>query len=366
MNTFGNNLKRLRKAKRLTQENLAFIMNVSIGAIYKWEQDLSTPDLETLKALADFFMVSIDALIAYTPKREALAMVVEKMNEHLDKKEYEEAFKLSNKLLQEYPNSFNVLYESGLLYEQYVFDNINVSLAKDKIDFNTNRAIELLNKAMEFINDSDNPNMAKYDIELALADCYLLIEDNKKSIELLENNNYDGINDAKIASLYLELLENNDNKIKEYLSKSFVNSNNKVFESALAHLRYYEKHNDVANIGNAIDYLIYFINGLNNNEGCGYFNKFLPYFYFRKALCLYNIGNPYVETLIKAREALIKYDSLNSNTNKDIRFSFSSTKLKLISDDAGPTSKYIIDRYINDKKLDSSFIKEWEGILNEG
>lgn len=52
----------LRRKSGLSQEQLAEKIGVSRQAISKWEGGLSTPELEKLKALSEFFHVSIDEL----------------------------------------------------------------------------------------------------------------------------------------------------------------------------------------------------------------------------------------------------------------------------------------------------------------
>ena len=49
----GEKLKKLRKARGLSQEQLADQLNVSRQAISKWELGESTPDTDNLVALSD-------------------------------------------------------------------------------------------------------------------------------------------------------------------------------------------------------------------------------------------------------------------------------------------------------------------------
>jgi len=62
---FGANLKKLRKEKTLTQEELAECLNVSPQTVSKWENNLSMPDISVLPLLADYFGISLDALLLY-------------------------------------------------------------------------------------------------------------------------------------------------------------------------------------------------------------------------------------------------------------------------------------------------------------
>lgn len=60
---FSISLKRLRKNKQLSQEQLAQIMGVSVQAVSKWECSLSYPDIELLPLLAQTLGVSVDTLL---------------------------------------------------------------------------------------------------------------------------------------------------------------------------------------------------------------------------------------------------------------------------------------------------------------
>lgn len=59
----GEKLKKLRKARGLSQEQLADQLNVSRQAISKWELGESTPDTDNLVALSDYYGVSFDYLL---------------------------------------------------------------------------------------------------------------------------------------------------------------------------------------------------------------------------------------------------------------------------------------------------------------
>ncbi len=60
---FGEQLKSIRAAKGLTQEQVAACMNVSRQAVSNWENNKNLPDLEMVVKLAVTFGVSLDQLI---------------------------------------------------------------------------------------------------------------------------------------------------------------------------------------------------------------------------------------------------------------------------------------------------------------
>lgn len=61
---FGEKLQELRKSRGLTQEELAEALYVSRTAVSKWESGRGYPAIDSLKAIAGFFSVSIDDLLS--------------------------------------------------------------------------------------------------------------------------------------------------------------------------------------------------------------------------------------------------------------------------------------------------------------
>lgn len=62
--TFDEKLKSLRKAKGLTQDELADKIFVTRTAVSKWETGQGYPSIESLKLLAKLFDVTIDELVS--------------------------------------------------------------------------------------------------------------------------------------------------------------------------------------------------------------------------------------------------------------------------------------------------------------
>lgn len=60
---FSYNLKRLRKQRSLTQEQLSQELNVSSKVISSWENSRTEPDLLSLQKISTFFETTIDELI---------------------------------------------------------------------------------------------------------------------------------------------------------------------------------------------------------------------------------------------------------------------------------------------------------------
>lgn len=61
---FNEKLLELRKKKEMTQEELAQALFVSRAAVSKWESGRGYPGIDSLKAMAKFFSVSVDELLS--------------------------------------------------------------------------------------------------------------------------------------------------------------------------------------------------------------------------------------------------------------------------------------------------------------
>ena len=59
----GQNIRKIRKAHGLSQEELAEKMGVTDKAVSKWERDLSCPDINSLPNLAEILGVSVEDLM---------------------------------------------------------------------------------------------------------------------------------------------------------------------------------------------------------------------------------------------------------------------------------------------------------------
>lgn len=66
MSSFGSRFKNLRLEKNLTQQQLADMFFTKKSSISRYENNLQTPEIESLLKFADFFGVSVDYLLCRT------------------------------------------------------------------------------------------------------------------------------------------------------------------------------------------------------------------------------------------------------------------------------------------------------------
>lgn len=100
------NLKKLRKQKDLTQEEVADMLHVTPQSVSKWERGESYPDITLLPALANLFETSIDALIGMDAIRsdEIRYNLHKSANEHMLASDYPAAANTYEDALRTFPN----------------------------------------------------------------------------------------------------------------------------------------------------------------------------------------------------------------------------------------------------------------------
>ena len=107
----GENIKRLRKVKGLTQEQLGELLNVSCAAVSKWESGDTYPDITMMFPLAHLFEVSVDELMGYDAARTE-ADIVETIREFKQLRnsgKWEEATKIICRARNEFPNDYRIM-----------------------------------------------------------------------------------------------------------------------------------------------------------------------------------------------------------------------------------------------------------------
>lgn len=77
-----NNIRIARKAKGLTQKELAAMVGVTQGNLSSWETDRWKPDIDTLKKLCEILECSADYLLGQEPsKQEAASLPIQNERE---------------------------------------------------------------------------------------------------------------------------------------------------------------------------------------------------------------------------------------------------------------------------------------------
>lgn len=103
----GRRIYELRKAKGLTQEQLAEAVGVSVPAVSKWETGISLPDITMLAPVARLLSTTVDYLLAYTMDltEEETDALYQEITNTCESKGYRLGLEYAFSLLKEYPGS---------------------------------------------------------------------------------------------------------------------------------------------------------------------------------------------------------------------------------------------------------------------
>lgn len=72
----GQRLQLIRKQHNISQEQLADSLNVSRQTISRWESSITSPDIETLQKICDYYDISLVELLGETKHKNTLSPVI--------------------------------------------------------------------------------------------------------------------------------------------------------------------------------------------------------------------------------------------------------------------------------------------------
>ena len=113
--TLAENIRMYRKQRNMTQEQLSCVLGVTVGAVHKWEAGLSVPELGMILEMADFFDVSVDALLGYRMKDNRPESVINRLYEYCRTMDHA-GLAEAEKALGKYPHSFAIVYACAEMY----------------------------------------------------------------------------------------------------------------------------------------------------------------------------------------------------------------------------------------------------------
>ena len=112
--SIGATIKKLRRDRNITQEQLAEMLGISTNAVSQWECDKTAPDISHLPILANIFEVSADVLleidIAKSKKQSEIKEFAVKYGELHSQGKTEERLNLCRAMQKKYPNDETVRY----------------------------------------------------------------------------------------------------------------------------------------------------------------------------------------------------------------------------------------------------------------
>lgn len=120
--SIGTTIKKLRRERDITQEQLAEYIGISSQAVSQWETDKTAPDISQLPLLAHIFDVSTDEILGVDLQKneEKIQAICDEAHVFYAKGEFGEAVKILEDGLRKFPRSYKIMAN---LAENYSCDN---------------------------------------------------------------------------------------------------------------------------------------------------------------------------------------------------------------------------------------------------
>lgn len=351
----SDNIRAFRKARSLTQEQLAEALGVTVGAVYKWEAKLSTPDINLIIELADLFDTSVDVMLGYEVKNNKQKATVTRLKELMHNRD-DRALGEAEKALSRYPNCFDIVYQSATLYHMFGMINRDNNLRQ--------RAVGLMERAILLIGQNTDPEISELSIYIHMADIYFGLGEAEKAVELLKSNNPCGINDALIGQTLASTCELPDEAVP-YLSMALLNNIATFTRIVMGYSNVYFKRREFASAVDILRVALAFFGHFREPKKSNFLDKASALFY----ICLAHAQNELGETdaaresLCIAKNAAEEFDRMPDYKGNSIRFV--STKSTTVFDDLGDTAKKALLNLIQD--INSETLSAlWEELNHAG
>ena len=111
--SFGKTIKKLRREREMTQEQLAEILSISPQAVSRWETDVAMPDISLIAPLCNLFNITSDELleIHLAQKQEHIKAICDEAEKHLQRGYLDEARNILENGLKKYPDNIELIYQ---------------------------------------------------------------------------------------------------------------------------------------------------------------------------------------------------------------------------------------------------------------
>ncbi len=252
----ADNIRFFRKKQGMTLEQLAEALNVTAGAVHKWETKRSTPDLGLIVEMADFFDISVDVLLGYRMKDNRLKTTVDRLWKASGAKDYD-SLSEAEKAIRKYPHSFDAVWAGAFLY--YAFG------VETKDEAWIHRAIELLERALLLLTQCTDPRLNESILYGMIANLHLLLGETEQALELLKSHNAGGQYDDTIGLTLVSDCQKPE-EAGDYLEKAFLRSVSLLIRSVLGYVLLLDARNDAVSGEEMIRWAVPTLEGLKKTQ----------------------------------------------------------------------------------------------------
>ncbi|MFR8066315.1 MAG: helix-turn-helix domain-containing protein [Acutalibacter sp.] len=351
-------LREFRKKQGLTQEQLAEAMGVTVGAVSKWESGSSTPDVSLVLELADFFETSVDVLLGYTQQSASLEDSVCRLRELRTQKDYEAAFRESEKALQRFPNNFQVVYESARIYQLAGLERCDKAALI--------RCQELYRRSLELISQNEDREISPVSIYIAIANAMHSAGDVEGALKLLKEYNVEGVNNVEIGTILAKEKETSQEALN-YLTRALLSAETSMLQFSVGYANAC-LHLDRPAQALEFNRLLYqFIQGLKEPGKASYLDKSQVILLVLNVFACFQLGDRErtKEYLRQARQLALRFDAAPSYGLEHHKF-ITLQRDAAAYDDFGPTALEGVEAQLKDNESDYPGLWAlWEEVCHE-
>ncbi len=265
----AENIRTSRKARGLTQEQLAEVLGVTVGAVHKWETQLSVPELPLIVEMADFFDTSVDALLGYELKDNRLDETVGRIWRcHSEKNR--EGLNEVEKALKKYPNAFPVAYAGATLYHGIGMEAKDATLLR--------RALELYEKARQLLPQNRDTGISEQTLCGSISQVYFALGEKEKAIELAKAHNAGRLYSAMIGEVLAVEMGQTDEAVP-YLSQGFTMTFNNIIYTVIGYAAVYRARRDTVNGTAVLQWGILSLRALKASDRPDFIDKLCAFFH---------------------------------------------------------------------------------------
>ena len=115
----GDVIRKYRKNKDMTQEEMAKRLGVTAPAVNKWENGNALPDITLLAPIARLLGITTDILLSFRDELtgDELRAIIYELDSMLKEKPYGEVFLWAKKKLEEYPNCEELILQIAIVLD---------------------------------------------------------------------------------------------------------------------------------------------------------------------------------------------------------------------------------------------------------
>ena len=346
----AENIRLLRKQKKMTQERLAEALGVTVGAVYKWESGQSQPELNLLVEMADFFDTSVDVLLGYRIQDNRLDVALERLSIYCQTMD-PVALSEAEKMLGKYPHSFKAVCGCAMVYLVFGAGSHDVRQLR--------RALELLEQAKVLLSQNDDPRISESTICGNMAFARYLLGEKEKSLELMKQNNAGGMFSSDIGAM-LAIDSDDPEKAAPFLTEALVEGISTLLTSVFGYVFLFRARKDWTSAMNILNWGMDFLTGLKEEAKPGFFEKVLAEMLVLLAYIQLKVGmgTESGASLAKARTLAASFDSMPDYGLKTMRFA-DQTEQSLVLDIFGATATGGIASLI-DMLSDQKLSEQWK------